>query len=93
MKLILEDNNFKRDAIVLSCLSLYLEVFGHILISLISILGYYIYMAQKKYLVYLVVFTMVSNYARENLGKYGKSPFTEHIAPKMKKVMSKSSLP
>lgn len=40
---VFQDPEFSLEALVLSCLSLFLEVFGHIFISLITGLGYGIY--------------------------------------------------
>lgn len=55
---------FQRDALVISCLSLFLELFGHILISVLSGMGYYIYVMNQKYIMMIVVICMVSEFSR-----------------------------
>ena len=40
---VFNDPEFSLEALVLSCLSLFLELFGHIFISLLSGLGYGLY--------------------------------------------------
>lgn len=77
-------NEFQRDALVISCLSLFLEVFGHILISFLSGSGYYIYVMNPKYIMMLVVICSVSGYSRTKLsGVISHWPFAQYIAPKM----------
>tara|TARA_B110000305_G_C19354630_1_gene596089 strand:+ start:502 stop:1008 length:507 start_codon:yes stop_codon:yes gene_type:complete len=79
------DPEFERDALVLSCLSLFLEVFGHILISLLSGIGYFVYTAQKNLLVIVFIFTIFSDFCRKYIGmKIGRVPFAKYVAPDMR---------
>ena len=55
---------FSLEALVISCFSLFLEVFGHIFISLISGLGYGIYIMQKNYILIIAGLGWVSNFIR-----------------------------
>jgi CDP-diglyceride synthetase len=78
------DAEFHRDALVLSCLSLFLEVFGHIFISLITGLGYAIYIMNKQYMLLIIVTTVVADSACKLTSPYiGNRPFAKYIAPKM----------
>ena len=78
------DGDFHRDALVLSCLSLFLEVFGHIFISLISGLGYMLYLMNKHYMLLIILTTLLSDVARKLTSPYiGSRPFAKYIAPKM----------
>ena len=71
----------------MSCLSLFLEVFGHIFISMISGLGYVVYTMQKKYMLVIIGLVLVSDIVRDKVnaykGKFWKRPFAKYIAPRM----------
>lgn len=67
-KKFITNEEFRRDAIVLACLSLFLEVFGHISISLLSALGYYVYTMNKNYLVIIFIFAESGDMARKHIG-------------------------
>jgi CDP-diglyceride synthetase len=63
---------------------LFLEVFGHIYISLLSALGYKIYTMHENYMIMLFVFTFVSDQARKNIGMaYGSKKYATYLAPNM----------
>ena len=76
------DAEFSLEALVLSCLSLFLEVFGHIFISLISGLGYGIYIMQKNYILIIVGLGWVSNFVRSQ--RFGSHPFAQYVAPSLR---------
>ena len=51
---IFNDPEFSLEALVLSCLSLFLELFGHIFISLLTSLGYGLYIMQRNYVLIIL---------------------------------------
>ena len=59
---IFNDPEFSLEALVLSCLSLFLELFGHIFISLLSGLGYGLYIMQRNYVLIIVCLSFISTY-------------------------------
>lgn len=64
---------------------MFLEVFGHILISLLSGIGYFVYTAQKNLLVIVFIFTIFSDFCRKYIGmKIGRVPFAKYVAPDMR---------
>uniref|UniRef100_A0A7S3IPZ3 Uncharacterized protein n=1 Tax=Strombidium inclinatum TaxID=197538 RepID=A0A7S3IPZ3_9SPIT len=76
--------DFTRDALILTCLSLFLELFGHALISLLSSMGYFIYIGKKELLAMTIFFSLTSDLGRRFIGmKIGKRPFANYVAPRM----------
>ena len=51
---IFNDPELSLEALVLSCLSLFLELFGHIFISLLTSLGYGLYIMQRNYVLIIL---------------------------------------
>ena len=79
------DSEFQRDALVLSCLSLFLEVFGHIFISLVSGLGYATYTMNRKFMLLIIVLCTVTHLTRNIANQLlGKRPFAKYVAPSLK---------
>ena len=77
-----QDGEFQRDALVLSCLSLFLEVFGHIFISLISGLGYVVYTMQKRFMLLIIGLVLACDASRNFVNQCkGNRPFAQYIAP------------
>merc|ERR1712086_1222370 len=81
---VFQDPDFSLEALVLCCLSLFLEVFGQIFISLISGLGYGIYIMQKNYILIIVLLGWVSNFTRTRVSSFGSRPFAKYVAPKLR---------
>ena len=70
---------------MLSCLSLFLEIFGHIFISLITGIGYGVYVMNYKYMLLIIVISVVSETVRKcTSGLISEKPFAKYIAPKMR---------
>jgi CDP-diglyceride synthetase len=77
--------NVQRDAIIMSCLSLFLEVFGHVFISLPSVVGYFVYIIQKQYIVIVLILSICADFGREQIGmRLGTHYFAKHINPQMR---------
>ena len=69
----------------MACLSLFLEIFGHISISLVSALGYYVYTCNKAYIVFIFILAESGDLARKHIGmRFGTIPFARYVAPDMR---------
>jgi hypothetical protein len=73
-----------RDAIIMSCLSLFLEVFGHVFISLPSAVGFLVYTMNKKFIILVFILSFVTNIGRNFGNKIGRTKFSKYIAPQMR---------
>jgi len=66
-------------------LSLFLEIFGHISISLVSALGYYVYTCNKSYIILIFILAESGDLARKHIGmRFGTMPFARYVAPEMR---------
>ena len=82
---LVSEPDFQRDALILSCLSLFLEVFGHICISLLSALGYYVYTMRRQYILIILILSASADFARQQIGvRFGRYPFARYVAPSMR---------
>jgi len=69
----------------MSCLSLFLEVFGHLFISLTSGVGYFIYTMKSQYIIVVFILSMSADFGRVYIGmKFGKRQFARYVAPDMR---------
>ena len=76
--------NFVRDGLILTCLSLFLELFGHMIISMISGFGYFLYIGRKEIILMTLLFCIISDLGRRFIGmKIGRFGFANYVAPKM----------
>jgi len=76
--------NFVRDGLILSCLSLFLELFGHLLVSIMTGIGYFIYIGRKELILTTIFFCLVAEYSRRFIGmRFGRFRFANYVAPKM----------
>lgn len=81
----LMDSGMQRDALVVSCLSLFLELFGHIFIQILSCMSYYTYVMQPTLLQLAMLFTLASDVGRKEIGmRFGRFKFARHITPQMR---------
>lgn len=62
------EKNVQRDALIMSCLSLFLEVFGHLFISLTSGVGYFIYTMKSQYIIIVFILSMSADFGRVHIG-------------------------
>jgi len=80
---IIESRSFVNQALVLTCLSMLLEVFGQVFISLGSSFGYLVYFLQPKFIMLMVHMTQWSDVGGFMFGNiYGKTSFAKTISPK-----------
>ena len=80
-----ESESIQRDAVIMSCLSLFLEVFGHLFISLPSAFGYFIYTNQNQYLMIVFILSMCADFGRHEIGmRFGQMHFAKHVVPEMR---------
>ena len=92
-----KSDQFVRTAMVITCVSMLLEVFGHLYISLISALGYLFYYLQYSLLLLshvsvvcrpkYIAMSMCLSWQADNGGlffgsQFGKTPFAHGISPK-----------
>jgi CDP-diglyceride synthetase len=69
----------------MSCLSLFLEVFGHLFISLPSAAGYVMYTCQNKYIVIVLILSVAADFGRQEIGvRFGSRYFAKHVVPEMR---------
>ena len=69
----------------MSCLSLFLEVFGHLFISLTSGVGYFIYTMKSQYIIIVFILSMSADFGRIHIGmRYGSRLFARYVAPDMR---------
>ena len=69
----------------MSCLSLFLEVFGHLFISLTSGVGYFIYTMKSQYIIIVIILSMSADFGRVHIGmRFGTRPFAKYVAPDMR---------
>lgn len=81
----LADPNVQRDALVVSCLSLFLELFGHIFIQILSCVMYITYVIEPRLLELAIVFTLASDIGRKEIGmRFGRFPFAKFVKPQMR---------
>jgi len=79
----IEEEEFVRQALILTCLSMLLEVFGHVFISLATTMGYLLYYLNKQYLLIAIFVTQFSDVGGYMFGKlFGKDKFARSISPK-----------
>lgn len=76
-------DKFVVQTLVLTILSILLEVFGHVFISVTTSFGYMIYRLNPKFIFLMVNFTQWSDAGGLLVGThYGKTPFARSISPK-----------
>ena len=79
------EQNIQRDALIMSCLSLFLEVFGHVFISLPSGVGYFMYTMESQYIIIVLLLSISADFGRSQIGmRFGTHSFARHVAPKMR---------
>lgn len=77
-------NEFQQEALVISCISLLMEVFGHVFISLLSGMGYFIYVMNPKYVLFVIAICAIFEAVRlATSALVSKRPVAKYIAPKM----------
>ena len=82
---IFTDPEFSLEALVLSCLSLFLELFGHIFISLLSSLGYGLYIMQRNYVLIILGLGFVASRTCQYVSKYfGRIKFVHYVMPSLR---------
>ena len=60
-------------------------MFGHISISLLSALGYYVYTCNKTYILIIFILAESGDLARKHIGmRFGTRPFAYYVAPEMR---------
>lgn len=80
---LLEDNDFQTHMLIITCLSLLLEIFGQVFISLASCAGYWLYFIDKRLLLYMVHVSQLADVGGLFIGKaFGRTPFMQRISPK-----------
>lgn len=78
----LESRDFINQALVITCLSLLLEAFGHVYLSLTSGFGYLIYILQPKFILFMIWCAGWSDGGGLFAGSaYGKTQFAASISP------------
>lgn len=81
---VFKQNDFQRDALILTCISLFLEIFCQIFLSLGSSLSYLIYIMQSKFILILVILSSMAEFTKQMTGNcFGKQPFAKYVAPFM----------
>ena len=77
-----EESDFINQALLVTCLSLLLEVFGHVFISIGSSFGYLLYFLNHKFVLYGIMITQWSDAGgMMGGGIFGKTPFAQTISP------------
>ena len=80
---LLEDNDFQTHMLIITCLSLLLEIFGQVFISLASCAGYWLYFIDKRFIFYMVHCSQLADVGGLFIGKgFGRTPFMQRISPK-----------
>ena len=73
---ILDDQDFQNHCLILTCLSLLLEIFGHVFISLATTTAYLLYFLEPKFMVLVCHLAQWSDVGGLMFGKlFGKHPF------------------
>ena len=69
--------------LIITCLSLLLEIFGHVFISLASTSAYWLYFIDKRFVFYMALITQLADVGGLVHGRMcGKRPFMQRISPK-----------
>ena len=69
----------------MSCLSLFLEVFGQVFISLPSGVGYLIYTMKSQYIIIVFILTLAADFGRKQIGmRFGTHKFAKYVSPEMR---------
>jgi CDP-diglyceride synthetase len=69
----------------MSCLSLFLEVFGHLFIYLPSGVGYLIYTMKSQYIIIVFILSLTADFGRKQIGmRFGTHYFARYVAPDMR---------
>lgn len=75
-------NEFQQEALVVSCISLLIEVFGHVFISLLSCMGYFIYVMNPKYILFVIMICAIFEVTRQKTSSLiSTRPVAKYIAP------------
>ena len=78
----MEERNFINQALVLTCLSLLLEVFGHVYLSVIGCFGLMTYMLQPKFITMIILMSQWSDAGGLFIGSsFGTTKFAKTISP------------
>jgi CDP-diglyceride synthetase len=79
----MKEDGFIRQAMVITCVSLLLEIFGHLYISLITSLGYIFYCTKPQYISLLMCLSWQADNGGLMFGSLmGRRPFAHGISPK-----------
>lgn len=69
--------------LIITCLSMLLEIFGQVFISLATCSGYWLYFIDKRFLFYMVHCSQLADVGGLVFGKFlGRTPFMQRISPK-----------
>ena len=52
LETIMNNGDFINQALIVTCLSILLEVFGHVFISVAATFGYFIYFVEPKFIIF-----------------------------------------
>ena len=79
----MKQDAFIRQSMMITCVSLLLEIFGQLYISLITSFGYVFYCTQPKYIAVLFCLSWQADNGGLLFGSlFGKNPFAHGISPK-----------
>jgi phosphatidate cytidylyltransferase len=79
---LLDDRDFINKALIITCLSMLLEVFGHVFISVSTSFGYLLYFLNSHFVLLSLYFAQWSDVAGLIFGSiFGKTPFARSISP------------
>ena len=79
----MNNGDFINQALIVTCLSILLEVFGHVFISVAATFGYFIYSVEPKFIIFAIMMSGWSDTGGLMFGMvFGKTPFAHSISPK-----------
>lgn len=79
----MQSDAFIRQGMLITCMSLLLEIFGQVFISLITSFGYIFYCTEPKYIAVLFCLSWQADNGGLLFGSlFGKNPFAHGISPK-----------